>query len=519
METDIGRAPAPRRQWLHWIILLALIIIVIAAILFWALRPGPSRNPVEFLPATTQAAIDCDLRPGSPGLRQALREWGVSDVKHLGQRATELAQQLVNWSGFDLDVRKDLLPWFGGELVLASVARQADRAQVLGPDSFVLIARTTSMRRARASLEEGVRPFARDAYWHRTTENYSGEQVTVWFDGSGRPQLAYATKDGCVLIAKRPEVIDSCLSAAQSPANRLSYQDTFSDSVGELSHEAIAWAYGDVASLAGAARAVLPGLRRGWPGVIGRYRSYSDSAAEETPVPAGVVAFAVAAKPNGAEVSAAYRSSKPGKTEAKSNPLARVAKYAPPDAILAVALHHPGDWLEPLLSPPASPDPQPGRLRRRMFWRRNFYSRSPEIIDPWLGLRQLPSDLMVAILPRENEGRPALAVAAPAGELPVPPRGLLSFVFPRPATAVVDNIAILATDEQALKQCSLAAKNPRPLLDSKGAVRFVVSARPSRASAELSHVQELAIIGRQTPQGGEGKITLAIPPRYLLGGG
>lgn len=516
METDIGRAPAPRGQWLHWVILIALIVIVLAAVLFWALRPVPSRDPVEFLPAATQLAVDCDLRPGSPGLRQALREWGVSDVKHLGARATELAQQVVNWSGFDLDVRKDLRPWFGGELVLASVARQADRAQALTPDSLVLIARTKSMRRARASLEKGVKPFAREAYWHRATEDRAGEKVTVWFDGSGRPQLSYATKDGCVLIAKRPEVIDYCLSAARSPANRLSYQEAFEGSVGELSQEAVAWAYGDVRSLAETVRAVLPGVPRGWAGVVNRYLSYSRLGVEQSPVRAGVVACALVAAPHGAEVSAVYRTPKTAKTEASSNTLGRVAKYAPREAVFAVAMHRPGDWLGPLLPSPTSSEERPGQSTRRGFWRRHFHF--PEVVDPWLGLRQVPSDLMLAVLPRAGGGNPALVVAAPAGELPVPPRGLLSFVFPRPATAVMDEIAILATDEQALKQCSLAAKAPRPLLDSKGAVRFVVSVRPSNASADLAHVKELAIIGRQTPQGGEGKITLAIPPRYLLGG-
>ena len=516
METDIGRTPAPRRQWLHWVLLIALIILVIAAILFWALRPVPSRNPVEFLPAATQLAVDCDLRPGSPGLRQALQEWGVSDVKHLGARATELAQKVVNWSGFDLDVRKDLLPWFGGELVLASVARQADRAQTLAPDSFVLIARTRSMRRSRASLEKGVRPFAREAYWHRAEEDRAGEKVTVWFDGSGRPQLSYATKDGCVLVAKRPEVIDYCLSAARSPANRLSYQEAFEGSVGEMSQEAIAWAYGDVRSLAETVRAVLPGVPRGWPGVVKRYLSYSRLGVEQAPVPAGVVAGALVAAPHGAEVSAVYRTPKTAKAEASSNTLGRVAKYAPPEAIFAVAMHRPGDWLKPLLPSPVSPEERTGRSMGRGAWRRHF--DSPRVLDPWLGLRQIPSDLMLAVLPRAGGGSPALAVAAPAGELPVPPRGLLSFVFPRPATAVVDKIAILATDERALKQCSLAAKAPRPLLDSKGEVRFVVSVRPSNAFADLAHVKELAIIGRQTPQGGEGRITLAIPPRYLLGG-
>ena len=104
------------------------------------IRPGPGRSPLDFVPASAQLAVHLDTRLANPGTRQALRYWSVSDLQRLGERGTELAQEVVDWAGFDLDVKKDVLPWYGGELVVAMVGLEGERP--LGPDSVVLIART-----------------------------------------------------------------------------------------------------------------------------------------------------------------------------------------------------------------------------------------------------------------------------------------------------------------------------------------------------------------------------------------
>jgi hypothetical protein len=495
METRAGR------RWWRIGLLAAAIILALAAALFWATRETPGRDPLEFLPASAHAVVGCDMRPGSEGMRQALQEWGASDVRHLGTRGVELAQGVVDWLGFALEVRKDILPWFGGELLIASVTGPSDRARPLTPKSVVLILRTKSMRRARATLDRGVKPFAREANWGQTTEKHAGAKVTVWRDLSGRARLAYVVKDGCVLIAEGSEGIRSCLAAADDPARRLTYLESFQATVGYQRRETVAWGYVSVSSVVEAGRAVLPGLTKGWPGLLSRYRSYASFGDREGQASLGSLALSLSPAREGAEVRAVYRAANAARAAAKPSALARVAKFAPEEAMFSLAVHEPDDWLA--LIQPRNTEPQTAR----------FFS-PPGL--KWLGLEQVPSDLMFTVL--QADGKPSFALAAPAKQMPVPPRGMLSRVFPKEACTVVDGVALLAKDAQALKQCSRAAKTPQAASDLKGEVRLVISARPGDASSELAHVKQIRVVGRAAPGGGEGEITLAVPPRYLLGG-
>jgi hypothetical protein len=415
----------------------------------------------------------------------------------------ELAQGMVDWLGFALDVKKDILPWFGGELLIVSVTGQGERERPLTPDSMVLILRTKSMRKARASLDRGVKPFAREANWYQKTEAHAGTKVTVWADMSGRSRLAYAVKDGCVLIGNRPEAVGYCLAAAGNAAGRLTYDEGFQATVGNRPRETVAWSYFATDSLAQAGKAVLPGITKGWPGLLGRYRNYASLGRRGEQTASGALGLSLSPIREGAEVRAVYRAADSGEAGTKENTLGRVAKFAPEEAVLSVAIHAPGEWLEGLA--PKQGEGAWGRLL-------------PSLQTTWLGLEQMPSDLLITVLPKQHSSRPALVLAAPAGELPVPPRGLLSRLFPKPATAVVDKIAVLATDEQALRQCSLAAKRAGTLVDLQGDVRFVISARPGGIAPELDYVRGIKVVGRATPGGGEGEISLAVPPRYLLGG-
>lgn len=494
------KASASQRWWRIGL-LVAVIILILAAALFWTLlRPTPGRDPVEFLPASTHAVVGCDVRPGSEGMRQALKEWGASDVKRLGARGTELAQGVVDWLGYALEVKQDVLPWFGGELLIVSVTGGEQRERPLTPDSVVLILRTKSMRKARAALHRGVKPFAREANWHLEGVEHAGTKIAVWADMSGRARQAYAVKDGCVLIANKPQAIGYCLAAAQKPAERLTYDEGFQATVGTKPRESVAWAYFATGSLTQVGRAVLPGITGGWPGLLSSYRNYASLAKREQQTATGALGLSLSPVREGAKVRAVYRAAGGKKVKTEASLLGRVASFAPEEAALSLAMHAPGAWLE------AAAQQQRGAMAALL-------SHSPA---SWLGLEKLPRDLLITVLTKPQGHQPSLALAAPEGELPVPPRGLLSRFFPKPATAVVDKVAVLATDEQTLKLCLAAAKQSAPPTDWEQ-LRFMAAVRPGKIAPELDYVRGLKIIGRATPGGGEGEIALSLPPRYLLG--
>jgi hypothetical protein len=374
------------------------------------------------------------------------------------------------------------------------------------------------MRRARASLEKGVKPFAQESHWRRRVEKRADEKVTVWYDASWRPQLGYLAKDGCLLVSKNPETIERCLMAAQRPSARLSYAEQFDESVGRLPRETMAWAYVDARSLIEGARVVLPGLREGWPGALRAYLESRRSGTTPDSEAAGAVAFSVAAVREGAQLRLVYRGPQSEEPKTTASTLSRVTRFVPREAVFYAAVHRPGAWLTRLFDTPGEQESPERARRRRISPLRRRYLFFPPSPQPWLGLDQVPTDLMIAVFALEGRDGLRLAVAAPEGELPVPPRGLLSLLFRKPASAVIDKTAILATDARSLAQCSRAAKARPPLLDLKGDVQFVVSARLSRPFAQVGHVTEIRAIGRRAPGGSEGEIRIAVPPRYLLGG-
>ena len=74
-SSELGSAVASRGRRLRRAgLTAALVIVAVGAVAYWvAGRNTPGRDPLEFLPSSTCAVVALDMRPESPGLRQALR--------------------------------------------------------------------------------------------------------------------------------------------------------------------------------------------------------------------------------------------------------------------------------------------------------------------------------------------------------------------------------------------------------------------------------------------------------------
>ncbi len=514
MQSDQAVRVAPRLRRFVPPLVALLVVALAGGAAYIMTRREAGRDPIEFLPTHTDVAVDFDSRVSAPAALRLAKTWSPSDVRRLSERATEVAQKAVDWSGFDLDIKKDVRPWYGGELVVASVAQKG--LPPLAPGTLVLVARTKNMRRARASLDKAVRSFAREAEWVRRVDSREGEAVISWADAHGREQIAYALKDNCLVLGRYVAPVVECLRAANRPSQQLARVERFRTTAGKMDEDGGAWAYFDVGAAARAGKLLLP-LATGanWMAVVRDYfRRDAGNGAAHDGEDLGVVAVGLSPEPKGVRLRGVYRG-----TGGKATPIAsaRVAQFAPREAAAYLLLRNPGErWFRLMAPDPfgsdASGTGQAGLARTVMR----------KLLPPpttWFGFTQAPAQLLVVVLPRGREGRPALAIVAPADQVATPPRGLLAVLSKQATAAVVGDLEIVGTDARAVKECEAAMKSPRarlsPAPDEEA--RFEAWVKPAALNSEFDQVKEIRLQGREVEGGGEGELSIIVPPRYLLG--
>ena len=518
--------PRPGRGLARSYLVAALVLIAILAISLsldsW-LRARARRAPLDFLPTSTRLALSVDLRPDSAAMRSMRMVWSGSDVAHLAGRATELSQKLVDWTGLKLDLRRDASSWFGGEVVAGAVGGetgmplgpQSTAAGSRRPPSLVLIARITSARRARASLDRAVAPMARDLDWRKSVLRDAGGRITVWREASGQEQIAYATQHECLVVGITSAPVAECLLAARQPDRRLAAVDGFRRATVRLLPDSAIWCYLDLASASQMTRYLLPALRHGWLGLVGAYLEgeIGFGSQESAPGTAGALAVALAPQRDGLRVRGVYASPKPGEAGASPH-LEKLTRLLPRDTIAYLASHRPIALL-PLVGrlPPRLLTPPPRNPTKR--W------RPFPPLGPWLGPNALPKDILIALLPRPGERRLAMVLAAPSGQM-TGARGWLAAALMRgdaPRTTIGD-YSVIASDEEAIRQCQLAAKDSSQRLSPPRGrdCQFEVWVRPGRLSHALARFEEAQIRGWEAAGGGEGELSLKAEPRRLLGG-
>ena len=193
---------------------------MLAALFLIAPHPfRPLAIPVTSSLPSTEAALRLDLRPLSAGVRQALRSWSPSDLKKLGPRGQQLGQLALAVTPLVLDLKKDVLPWFGGQAMLIAVG--LPDLGPLDPDSSSCWPAPTARGPPAPAMERGARPYLQESDWHRFVVEVAGEKIVVWRNDEGQDQAAYVIKDGCVLLTKHPVILEQCLHAAQPGNPRL----------------------------------------------------------------------------------------------------------------------------------------------------------------------------------------------------------------------------------------------------------------------------------------------------------
>jgi hypothetical protein len=519
------RSPDSPKRGLDWRYpgsAIALVAVVVGVVVVHSLLyPRINRGPAEFLPATTRVAVVADLSPGSASVGRMREVWPAADIAHLTERATDLSQELTDWTGLKLDLSKDAALWFGGELAAAAVG---EAGQPLGPRSLVLITRVTSLRRARVSLDRAVAPMARDLHWQKSVLKRDYGPITVWGAAPGKEEVAYATVDGCLLLSPGSAAIDECVLAARGLKPRLGASQAFQKSTQGLAGESLLWCYLDLASVSRGTRYLLPAITRGWSGVL-REHLRSGLGIERVPEPAGAgsaLAFGVIPEAGGIRLRGTYWRASASSTAPASAHLERLATLLPRECVAYALVHEPaGGWLPLLgLSQPAGrvfprlPADSSGRRGERA---KPSLLAGPQI--PWLALAVMPRDLLVALIgPPRGEG-PAVVLAAPSKQIVGPFRAFASSLIPGSVSAEIGDITVFASRQQALRACEAAAKDgARRLSPPRGVgCSFELWAEPSVLSRELAHFSEVQLRGSETAGGGEGELSLKAEPRHLLG--
>jgi len=495
-----------------------LAIIVVAALAHSFLRSNIVRPPTDFLPASTHLAIGLDLRPGSPAMSRMGTSWSQSEIHHLGVRATDLAQELVDLTGIQLDLERDASRWFGGELVVASLPG-AD-ARTLRPRSFVLIARATNCRRARASLDKAVAPFAREAGWRRSVVRSGRYALTLWGAPDARTALAYITQDGCVVISANDVAVERCLAAAEDPSQTLTESEDFVGAISPLPSDYFLWCYASTPHLLFTARDLLPALSEGWPAFIKRYRDAAIPARapewrKERPHAAASATLALTFKPEttGVRLRARYR--RGSRRERPSPPhFQRLLQLVPREALAYALVHDPARWSNAFqLALECSP---PRRTTDAgMGFLRVFLSPMAALLNRDL----LPDDALVILLPRERHaGKPALVVALPAAPSARKAPQLPAFP-PLPATATIHDTLVYGSDREAIRQCRRAAEDPAQRIDHEitSNAGLQAWARPAELLHEIDWIEELHVELSEGAVGAEADCYLTADPARLLG--
>ena len=510
-----GGAGAARRRpiWLY-AVAAATVVVAIAAVMIAEqfLRPGMTRPPADFLPATARAVVAFDLRPSSPAVLKMRQVWSKSDVDRLEHRAIDLSQSIVDWTGLKLDVRKDVQPWFGGEMVVGTV--RTDTAPAFSPRSVVLVARATSMRRARAALDRATNPTAQKMEWKRLIARRDSDTITVWRDEMHHSQVAYATRDGCIVVSPSLDVVADCLVAAQHPAERLVTSAAFTRSYERLPPDTAIWAYFDVATAARVTQQVMPALLRGWIwalrklayGMYGRQTNAPEHGRRER----GALAVAISPNKDGVLLKGVYASTEETAASAVPNQLEQLGRLLPRDTAAYVLAHEPGRLAPTQARPSAS---------RRSILPFMF-------LGPAAGLASLPDNLLVAAVaspgasPSQTAGRLATIVAAPAEEMIPPARLLFGALLKESSSATIGDFYVMATHQEALTRCrrAFADKRERLPIAHRADRELDAWAEPSRLSRTMEGVKEVGLTAWASPGGGEGEVVVKAEPRRLLGG-
>ena len=219
----------------------------------------------------------------------------------------------------------------------------------------------------------------------------------------------------------------------------------------------------------------------------------------------------------GAELRLVYDRAKQSAPAPATGSLGDIAHFVPREAIAYVALHRPADLLQRL---PYYGWPRKGKAKTAVSPATPFFPTLMEASHA-LGFTEPPTDVLFGVLPRGKGAHPAFVLVAPAKQVVVPPKGsamgLLKVGGILKEFAISKGYAILGSDKEAVAQCQRAAAQGEAPFDTKGEVQFVIYSRPGEVYPALAHLEEIRVIGRSTAAGGEGEISVVVPPRYLLG--
>jgi hypothetical protein len=482
-------------------------IIVAAALLHSYLEGRVVRSPLEFVPESARAVVVLDLRPGSAAGQRVVRTWPAADREALGVRAYDLAQRMVDWTGLRLDLREEAAQWFGGEVVVASIG--GPEARSFAPRSFVLVARVTSLRRARADLHEAVEELARQNEWQRRTLRVEGRTITVWGPAGGDSEIAYAAADGCLIVSASHELLELCLRTADDPSARLTRTAHFREVRTRLPGDALVWGYLDASDLLQASREALPSLRQGWVGLV-RYYLASRSASQvprSVHAPGDSIAVAITPEREGMRVHASYLGGSGKVAQATAPNSARLLELVPREAVAFAFLRD----LPNLVNLLAGREQPARRAHTAAHW---------GILGLPLPAEVLPESLLVTILPRQGAAGPAVA-AAFAGENSQQSSESLLKVAPMLKAAELSGAQVVATDDESIRRMQAAGKLPAERLQVEFGTDVAVQvwAKPAALSPELARVEEIGLTVRRGARGGDMEVRVKAEPRHLLGGG
>ncbi len=493
---------------------LALVAIIAAAALLHSyLQKRVIRPPADFLPSSASAVISLDVRRDSAAGRALQTSWPADDRRILAERATELAQRIIDWTALPLDVREEAARWFDGELLAASIGEPEGRA--FGPRSFVLIARVTDGRRARGDLDSSAADLAREVGWERSVLRSDGRAIVVWGEPDRRSEISYAAQDGCLIVSANSELVDLCLRTAAEPERRLSAKREFAQTCGSLPDEAFLWCYARAPELVQTVRSFLPALRHGWMGLARAYLGRrgppwtSDTTARSLSS-LGHIGLAVTPETNGVRVHANYWREPRGQIAGPAPDLARLGDLIPRDAAAFVLVRGLPSLLSSLL--PARSSAREQRARR------------PGLLEDdlraLLAAEHIPETLLVMLLPRANEDRPQVVAAAFAGPGAEETARRLGETIPRAAVGEIKGAHVLATDREGLGEVERAARDRGSRLDVRidPHARLQAWAQPAQVSPALDRLDEIDLSARDNASGGRGNLYVKAEPRYLLGG-
>ena len=506
--------PPTRHRRLYLVSAAALAaIVVVAALLHSFLETRIVRSPTEFLPASTHAVIDLDVRPGSPAMLRIESAWQESDAEILAGRAVELAQWVFDWTGLQIDLSEDTSSWFGGEVLVASIA--PSRLQTLTPRSVVLIARATDLRRARRDLDQSVAELAREGGWGRSVLRAKGHTIVLWGHPNDRSEIAYAALDGCVLLSASEDLVQLCIETAEGSSQRLTESAEFKEATRSLPADAFLWCYASAPDLIHTARTLLPELRRGWLGVARAFLGQSASPRGEMDAGGagtspGSVALALTPEGDGLRLHANYWAG-PGKAPASLSPeSAKLLDLVPRGAVAFALVRGLPDLVSPLLVK-SDRLPKHRAFLPFLFW------------DPMgflLREGDLPEAVLVTVLPKDGEAGQVAIAAALSGPAAAETARRLQHLMPQAKTGVVQDAQVFATDTEALRQIQEAAADEAARLDisTQSDVRLQAWARPGEVWPALGKIGDAGFQVRDNATGAQIELSVKAEPRHLLGG-